>query len=128
MTSADPIADAAADLDLESADADEDGVVDLESSPDPTPSGLTDRLMQPLEGSIQQDHVGELWDPENGGPNRLVLVAEEAAGLSDGLPRLAHLLLGLAETYVAHADQLTLGSSPDPDEEPELTISPEELE
>lgn len=55
------------------------------------------RLQQPLEGSITEDRVGELWNPDLGGLNRLILVAEETFGVGDGLPRLVHGIIALAE-------------------------------
>lgn len=98
--------------------------------PDGGPSrGIVDRLMEPLQGSIREDRIGELWNPDDGGANRLVLVAEEAAGLSDGLPRAAHLLVGLGELYVNHADGLNLGADePDEDDEDDtMTIDTSQL-
>lgn len=64
---------------------------------------ITDRLREPLEGSIYQEDIGELWDPEEGAENRLLLVLEEIGGL-EGIPRAGHAVIGLAELWVKHAD------------------------
>jgi hypothetical protein len=70
---------------------------DLTEVDEQEPTDPFSRLMQPLEGSIREDRVGEMWNPEQGGLNRLVLVAEETFGLGDGLPRVAHVPIALAE-------------------------------
>lgn len=67
------------------------------SAVEPEGEGILSRLQQPLSGSIREDRVGELWNPEQGGLNRAVLVAEETFGLGDGLPRIAHVAIALAE-------------------------------
>ena len=148
----DPVAEAVAAVEGDRADSESSGISDPDqnTSPDPDrnhdvsdpdpgadelpppdagPSrGIADRLMDPLEGSIREDRIGELWNPDDGGANRLVLVAEEVAGLSDGLPRAAHLLVGLGELYINHADGLQLGSDePEEDEEDNMTIDTSQL-
>lgn len=74
----------------------------------PTDAGqpsLFQRLQEPLQGSIYEAEVGEVWNPEQGGENRLLLVAEEVGGL-DGIPRGLHVVIALAELWVrAAADQ-----------------------
>lgn len=77
---------------------------------DESSSSLADRLTEPLEGSIYDADVGELWNPEQGAENRLLVVAEEVAGLSEGLPRGVHLLIGGAELYYKHALAGNLGN------------------
>lgn len=93
----------------------------------PESTSLASRLMDPLEGDLREDHVGDLWNPKNGGLNRIVLVVEEAAGLSDGLPRAAHALIGAAEVYHEHADNLSLGGDSDESDSDELTIPESDL-
>lgn len=88
------------------------------ADPDPTADrGVMARLFEPMEGSVKQDHIGELWNPGEGGANRLAMVAEEAAGIGDSLPRIAHVPLGIAELYVARAEHVELGGLLGGDEE-----------
>lgn len=103
------------DADQEAAGAVEAGeqIRDRQNeSADPDPSadrGVMARLFEPMQGSVKQDHIGELWNPGEGGANRLAMVAEEAAGIGDSLPRIAHVPLGIAELYVARAEHVELG-------------------
>lgn len=82
---------------------------------------IADRLKQPLEGSIYDAEIGELWSPEDGAENRLLLVAEELGGL-EGIPRGFHVLIGFAELLVKHSDDedgSTSSDDPDEDDEPD---------
>lgn len=112
---------------VESADDLEDAAPDPSNEPDPTsePDDLADqlgksssesahplkRLQKPLEGSITEDRVGELWNPDLGGLNRLILVGEETFGVGDGLPRLVHGIIALAEMAEQPPEVLTESSS-----------------
>lgn len=71
------------------------------------PVGIYERLAAPLEGSVKEDHVGELWNPEQGGLNRLVLVLEEAFGVGEGLPRIAHAGISVAEMAAKPPEAVT---------------------
>lgn len=107
------------DRDLE--DADELG--------DPEPEGIVERLTQPLEGSINEDRIGELYNPEQGGANRLVLTVEEIFGFSEGLPRAAHLVIGaveLAQEPPAGIADLTGKQSSSNDEDEDAAPTPQE--
>ena len=53
-------------------------------------------LMESPDGSIFDTDVRELWNPDEGGVNRLLLLAEDLAG-TDGMPRIGHLLIAVAE-------------------------------
>ena len=53
-------------------------------------------LMETPDGSIFDTDVRELWNPDEGGVNRLLLLAEDIAG-TDGMPRIGHLLIAVAE-------------------------------
>lgn len=123
------VSDSDPDREISSSDPDLE-IGELPGAEEPAGSrGIVDRLMDPLDGSVRQDRIGELWNPDDGGANRLVLVAEEVAGLSDGLPRVAHLILGIGEMYVNHADGLRqLGSDGDDgDGDDDLTIDTSQL-
>lgn len=115
----DPIAEAAAALEPD-GDGDADLTADQERGGgggdpeqmdvDESPEHWSVRLWQPLEGSLDEDHLEDYWSPDRGAENRLALVAKEIAGLEGKLPRVAHAVIGAAELYVAGADSLTLPS------------------
>ena len=69
----------------------------------PAEADLGARLRAPLEGSIHDRTRREIWDPENGAENRVILVVEELGGL-DGIPRAGHLVIGFAEMLVKHSE------------------------
>lgn len=91
--SADPDPAASADPDhVEQAVGEIDAMGDLEDDAI-DPVGW---LMESPDGSIFDTDVRELWNPDEGGVNRLLLLAEDIAG-TDGMPRVGHLLIAVAE-------------------------------
>lgn len=116
----------------EPADADpgEPDLSDLEDVEALEPEkSIGDLLKEPLEGSIYDQDIGELWNPEEGAENRLLLVAEELGGI-DGIPRAAHLAIAIAEILSKHSEDSSSEStsSDDPeDDEDEIDATTREV-
>lgn len=62
-------------------------------------SGITDMMMN-TEPSPPLESVESPWNPEDGGPTRIFRGVQKAFGAS-GMPAIADLLIGMAETYLA---------------------------
>lgn len=61
---------------------------------------LIDALTRSPDKSIHQIDQSEYFDPEAGGTNRLILVADDVLTNGEGLPNWAHLLIGAVEVAI----------------------------
>lgn len=80
-------------------------------------STLQEMLMS-TEPSRPLDSIESLWDPEQGGPRRVLRAAQKMTGV-DGLPAWLDLLVGVLETVVLLDD----GDDTDGDEN--VVLDPE---
>jgi len=81
--------------------------VDIEGAPagsdaGPETAGPKDGILDmalSTEPSKSLESVESPWNPEQGGPTRLMRAAEKAFG-ADGIPAILDAVIGLAEIYV----------------------------
>jgi len=98
-------------MEINNADQLGDEVDTLKDSPEPAgdpagdaggggiaPEGLTDMAMS-TSPSPPLESVESPWDPERGGPSRLMRASQKAFN-TDGLPAGLEAIIGIAEIYV----------------------------